>query len=1767
MKNNFLRKGLITGAVLTGWLVFTSLSGSASAADAVVGGDTTPTVAANVVTISGTQLDQVNDGDSNTITVNETAKITVDGAIDTTYGTNSGDTGKVSTVVNVVASATDGSAVTLTLDNTNAGDTFKVTGVNVGAKNTLALAESGASFTSNGYSLGDVTLGNESKITNSVGSNFANMSSLSVGAVDTTAVATIDSGAGTNAVLGVGSVAVADGSTLKLDNSGTSNTVNVTGAVSVAGTLEVASGATVATDSSGASAVSAVNIENMTLSGGKYVIANVYSDGGDTSGSATTIKNMNITADSTFDNQVAYDGTVDPIVTPVATITNLTIDAATAGGSVTGLFDNSAGTSSKTSIATATLTGDATNTATMNIENSANVGDNNVAIATLNMNGKSKLDIDETAATTTVTVAQMNVNSGAEAVVDVIAGAVDTTTIDNVKLSGKLTTATAAPTINTVVVDGTGEIVAGVATEITNQVTDTATTDTLTVDGTAAALTLAGGANLKGDLSVKGTNALDADAVVTANNITVGSGAGIATSENVTANGDLTLSGGKITLASGKTLDVKGGIKTLAASELDTASGTGTVTIGNKSSLYSDLKIGETGKTDVGFACIDLYDGATLTIADGADSAVTTSGTVTTKYVDGSGAAISSAAADETFTANSTVVSQNTKLTVTSAQDNDINLGSLTLSGGELVLASATSDIGVSSFKTDTDIGFLTSGAASEVDLATGSKLYLDKDLIYNSTQADIKINNVSATQADVVGAGKLLDTSASGTLAADGIVKESEVLAQAEILNNDIQVSNGATLVIRDAVNGSGTTTVGSGTNLVAMDAFTRSGDVTVDGAMDFKAAGNIIGTLKTTGTTGVIKGNKVTVDAAEIDSNEKLTVAGSMALTATTSADAVNGTIELAGNSGSEGTLDINNNDVKLGDDGSANATGKLNVAAGKVGTIVDTTGGHKITTAGGDIYGHLTLGNGTNGVELVVDGGTLAISANTLAMTNASSMTITKDGALGGIAGAETGHITVTANGAANTATINNQSEVASNNIGDLDITSKTANDATMAIDNNSANAAVLKIVDATLSAENAGGDAILSINASAAGNHDVTINKLTLDGVSAVTDAKLSVLDTGAGTTNVTVDLLEVSDSKFGTVSTTALAGTTNVIVANVGNGATLDLDGDAAGKLVVDTLNLNGTTFATAAKLDAIAGATTVKTVNVDAGKFGNVTDLANLTVNHLVANGALAVGAGATTWTMAADDTVFVGSKGVLTIALGDKIDATAAGTKVTVNLGSNTGFQADVNGAVDVSETTAGTIDNLYAENGVSKVTYTDVFDGLLTNGAAITNDEVLQTTDAYRTYTLTAGTVATSSSVVVSTNVSGIRNAVVGNGGTATASTAATYLIENQGSMNTEGFNYVDGMSKLGGADFARAAEQTIGEEGTTATAQAGVMSVQNSAKSVSNQMTSFRSGNIGAAMTSSFNSGGATSALSNMADADTLADAYEAGFTSASDCGVYKKVQVWANGFGGFGEQGSDGNMIGYDFWNIGTMVGLDYAFAKELRVGALLGYSYNKTDGYWGSGDSSDNAIRFGAYASYNWDNFFVDMSPTMGVHMIDSNRNIWNGATAKGERTGIDFNMNGTIGYTFNLPAAIQITPTYSLSYTMFYDPDYTETGAGAANLAVDSFTSNSLIQDLGVKVGKLFRSSEKLAFLPEVWGGWEVEYLNTGGSRNSTTSSSIGGQAYSTTMNGMSTHRGYWGAGMTALIGDDVSVYGRYDHKIWDKGYNVGFSAGVKVSF
>jgi uncharacterized protein with beta-barrel porin domain len=286
--------------------------------------------------------------------------------------------------------------------------------------------------------------------------------------------------------------------------------------------------------------------------------------------------------------------------------------------------------------------------------------------------------------------------------------------------------------------------------------------------------------------------------------------------------------------------------------------------------------------------------------------------------------------------------------------------------------------------------------------------------------------------------------------------------------------------------------------------------------------------------------------------------------------------------------------------------------------------------------------------------------------------------------------------------------------------------------------------------------------------------------------------------------------------------------------------------------------------------------------------------------------------------------------------------------------------------------------------------------------------------------------------------------------------------------------------------------------------------------------------------------------------------------AGNREAVD-GVVSGLTGFAKAYGGFGANKSTHAATGYDFGGVGLISGLGYKFSRELELGALIGYSYNHSELYRHFGEVTDNVLRLGAYGNYTFDNFYFNTAPTFGIHLLDTERHLdFMNQTAKADRTGFDFSWYNRFGYTFELPKNIFLTPSYALGMSYLHNPSYTEYGAAAA-LKVNDHDSWSLNQNLELRLGKLFQISNSFAILPEIWGGWEHEYL----SANDVTMrfAAIESTQWSAPVTRIADDRAVFGAGVTTLISNKYEVFGRYNQRLWDGGHSSTFTAGVSVKF
>lgn len=373
---------------------------------------------------------------------------------------------------------------------------------------------------------------------------------------------------------------------------------------------------------------------------------------------------------------------------------------------------------------------------------------------------------------------------------------------------------------------------------------------------------------------------------------------------------------------------------------------------------------------------------------------------------------------------------------------------------------------------------------------------------------------------------------------------------------------------------------------------------------------------------------------------------------------------------------------------------------------------------------------------------------------------------------------------------------------------------------------------------------------------------------------------------------------------------------------------------------------------------------------------------------------------------------------------------------------------------------------------------------------------------------------------------------------------------------------------------SDVNAAMTQLNNSNCASASNQMGMAGVRQSNAALSSQFTSLRQSKLANSLPSVKAAKAAArdtaraSAGGMPTDEESAKAARKSKLDSDRAASPYRKWDGALKFYGGFGEEGSSGDATGYDFGGVGALTSLDYAFSQEIRAGVLIDYSYNRANLYNNLGNATDNVLRVGPFASFNWDKLFVDTAPTMGIHMLETERNIgFLNTAAKGERTGCDVNWFNQVGYQFDLPKEIMLTPSYGLGFTAMYDPEYTETGAASgANLKVNEFTSYSLVQNLDLKLGRIFQIGKNVGLLPEVWGGWEHEYLNNAGDITSAFAAAPS-QSWTSPVNAIAQDRAVLGAGLTTLITDRWSLSGRYEQRIWQGGMSTNFSAGIKVSF
>lgn len=202
-------------------------------------------------------------------------------------------------------------------------------------------------------------------------------------------------------------------------------------------------------------------------------------------------------------------------------------------------------------------------------------------------------------------------------------------------------------------------------------------------------------------------------------------------------------------------------------------------------------------------------------------------------------------------------------------------------------------------------------------------------------------------------------------------------------------------------------------------------------------------------------------------------------------------------------------------------------------------------------------------------------------------------------------------------------------------------------------------------------------------------------------------------------------------------------------------------------------------------------------------------------------------------------------------------------------------------------------------------------------------------------------------------------------------------------------------------------------------------------------------------------------------------------------------------WLRGFGGFGDIDDTANASGADYHGGGVALGVDTALNDTLTAGAA--FAYTRTDADTARGRLDVNSYQGALYGGWANAGRYLKGSAGFGYHDADAKRRVAFGGfnqTAKADYNGWTTTATAEGGKDFDLAGRATLTPFLGLDYTHLRREGFTEQGAAAANLTLDTEHQDSLRSAVGVRLHQTFETVRGIKITPAVEAAWVHEYLD-----------------------------------------------------------------------
>ncbi len=200
-----------------------------------------------------------------------------------------------------------------------------------------------------------------------------------------------------------------------------------------------------------------------------------------------------------------------------------------------------------------------------------------------------------------------------------------------------------------------------------------------------------------------------------------------------------------------------------------------------------------------------------------------------------------------------------------------------------------------------------------------------------------------------------------------------------------------------------------------------------------------------------------------------------------------------------------------------------------------------------------------------------------------------------------------------------------------------------------------------------------------------------------------------------------------------------------------------------------------------------------------------------------------------------------------------------------------------------------------------------------------------------------------------------------------------------------------------------------------------------------------------------------------------------------------------RIWGGGFGAYGKQDWVDSLPGYKFTSGGAILGYDHVVADNFILGIAGSYLRGETKISDLATKYDSDLVSVGLYASWRHESgFFSRLNAGYAHGWNEYDVNLLVGGSKSGKYDSDAFFSGLELGYEFQLPASITLSPSAGVNYRHMRNDGWTESATG--DLAIASQfkrrSENAVDIPLTLRVSKTWNLGNGCYLVPEARLGW-----------------------------------------------------------------------------